>query len=38
VPVWVLDKDGKAVPGKVNIPTGWYALPDPGPATPTAKK
>jgi len=29
--VWVMDKDGKAVAGKMNIAEGWYCLPDPGP-------
>jgi hypothetical protein len=27
--VWVLDKDGKWAKGRVDIPEGWYALPDP---------
>ena len=25
--VWVLDKDGTPVEGKLDIPEGWYALP-----------
>ena len=25
--VWVLDKDGKPVPSKMDLPEGWYALP-----------
>ena len=29
--VWTFDKDGKATPGVMDIPAGWYALPDPGP-------
>jgi hypothetical protein len=28
--VWVADKDGREIPGVVDLPTGWYALPDPG--------
>jgi hypothetical protein len=28
--VWVADKDGKEVPAVVDLPAGWYALPDPG--------
>lgn len=28
--VWVLDADGKPVAGKMDLPEGWYALPDPG--------
>ena len=27
VRVWVFDKDGKRVAGKMNLPEGWYALP-----------
>lgn len=30
VKVWVRDKSDKEVPGEVDIPEGWYALPDPG--------
>jgi hypothetical protein len=30
VPVWVLDKDKKEIPGEVDLQEGWYALPDPG--------
>ena len=29
--VWVADKNGQEVPGVVDLPAGWYALPDPGP-------
>jgi len=29
--VWVADKDGKEIPGVVDLPEGWYVLPDPGP-------
>jgi hypothetical protein len=25
--VWVWDKDGKRVAGKMTLPEGWYALP-----------
>ena len=28
--VWVADKDGKEVPSTLDVPEGWYALPDPG--------
>ena len=28
--VWALDADGKPVAGKMTLPEGWYALPDPG--------
>jgi len=34
--VWVADKDGKEIPGVVDLPEGWYALPDPGPDPRTA--
>jgi len=27
--VWVKDADGRAVPGVMDIPEGWYALPMP---------
>ena len=30
VKVWVADKDGKEIPGEVDIPEGYYCLPDPG--------
>lgn len=30
VKVWVADKDGKEIPGQVDIPEGYYCLPDPG--------
>ncbi len=26
--VWTLDSDGKPVAGKMDIPAGWFALPD----------
>lgn len=29
--VWIADKEGKEIPGEVELPEGWYALPDPGP-------
>ena len=25
--VWVKDADGEPVPGRMDIPNGWYALP-----------
>ncbi|HOI56121.1 MAG TPA: hypothetical protein PLP01_12785 [Phycisphaerae bacterium] len=28
--VWVKDADGKPVAGKMDLPEGWYALPDDG--------
>ena len=31
VKIWAWDKDGKRVPGKMDLPEGWHALPDPGP-------
>jgi len=27
--VWVKDADGEPVPGRMDIPNGWYALPMP---------
>ena len=30
VKVWVLDADGKPVAGTMDLPEGWYCLPDPG--------
>ena len=27
VKVWIKTADGETVPGKVNIPEGWYCLP-----------
>ncbi|MGE4157608.1 MAG: hypothetical protein AB7F75_00760 [Planctomycetota bacterium] len=30
--VWVLDKDGNPVAGEMDLPEGWYCLPDPGKA------
>jgi hypothetical protein len=27
VKVWVKDADGQAVPGRMDLPEGWYALP-----------
>jgi len=29
--VWIMDADGNPYPGVIDIPAGWYALPDPGP-------
>lgn len=29
VKIWALDKDKKEVPGEMDLPEGWYALPDP---------
>ena len=26
--VWVVDKDGRPVAGRMDLPSGWYALPD----------
>lgn len=31
VKIWAADKDGFEIPGEVDLPEGWYALPDPGP-------
>ena len=28
--VWVFDKSGEMRPGYMEIPEGWYCLPDPG--------
>ncbi|MBN1554458.1 MAG: hypothetical protein JXA11_06915, partial [Phycisphaerae bacterium] len=28
VKIWTVDKNGKPVPGKVNLAEGWYCLPD----------
>ena len=28
--VWVLDKQGTPVPGQMDLPEGWYVLPDDG--------
>lgn len=28
-PVWVLDKDGNPVAGRMDLPEGWYCLPVP---------
>ncbi|MFH1022132.1 MAG: hypothetical protein V1809_01945 [Planctomycetota bacterium] len=28
--VWVADKDGKEIPSVVDLPEGWYCLPDEG--------
>lgn len=30
VKVWVFDKDGTPIESVMDIPEGWYALPDPG--------
>lgn len=29
--VWVADKDGKPVAGRMDLPAGWYCLPVPEP-------
>ncbi len=29
--VWAADKDGREIPGVLDLPEGWYCLPDPGP-------
>lgn len=31
VKVWAADAKGNEIPGEVDLPEGWYALPDPGP-------
>ena len=28
--VWVLDKEGQPVAGRMDLPEGWFVLPDPG--------
>lgn len=28
--VWVLDDKGDWIEGRITLPEGWYALPDPG--------
>ena len=28
--VWVKDADGRVVGGRMDLPEGWYALPDDG--------
>lgn len=28
--VWVRDADGKPAPGRMDLPEGWYCLPNPG--------
>jgi len=28
--VWVLDKNGQPIAGELDLPEGWYCLPDPG--------
>ena len=30
-PVWVRNAEGEWIAGRIDIPEGWYALPDPGP-------
>ena len=30
VDVWVFDAQGQRIEGKVDLPVGWYALPDMG--------
>ena len=27
--IWALDHDGEPVPGSMDLPEGWYVLPDP---------
>ncbi len=38
VSVWVMGEDGRPVTSRMDLPAGWYCLPDPGieesPATP----
>ena len=29
--VWVMDEGGTPAPGEMDLPEGWYVLPDPGP-------
>lgn len=31
VKVWIADKNGREIEGVVDLPEGWYVLPDPGP-------
>ncbi len=31
--VWIMDAQGEWIAGTVDLPEGWYALPDPGPAS-----
>lgn len=33
-PVWVAGDGGVWVPGLIDIPAGWYCLPDPAEETP----
>lgn len=28
--IWVYDKDGNMVASEMDLPEGWYCLPDPG--------
>ena len=28
VKIWAQDKNGEWVPGRLDLPEGWYALPD----------
>lgn len=30
--IWAADKNGVEVPGEVDLPEGWYAVPPPDPA------
>ncbi len=30
VKVWVADKDGVEIPAEIDLPEGWWCLPDPG--------
>jgi hypothetical protein len=32
-PVWVMDENGLWIPGAIDIPEGWYTLPDPDDGT-----
>ena len=27
--IWALDHNGEPVPGRMDLPEGWYVLPDP---------
>lgn len=33
VKIWARDETGTPVPGTMDLPEGWYALPDPGEGT-----
>ncbi len=30
VSVWVMDEDGQPIASRMDLPAGWYVLPDPG--------